>query len=247
MLRRARYVVALQQDDLHGALTGVLAIGSVLKPIMEAGVKDGLQLRMPTEGLKHCSADEIMAGGQSEMLQSALVDILLCHALTKTWDTTFEAQLLALVRQEWGGTSLLQPLLDASSGRYAVGASASRLVVVAWFLRLLRQDAGLNPALRFNRDLHLISHVAASFARDFLERRVVAEIEAGWRSTIANQRFALVRPNRGVPLLEGALAAFSNKGLRAARGLFEASASMVDAQLSPEWHSFLTRLEASTG
>ncbi len=244
LLANARFTRALQRQDIAEALAAAQAAVSLLTMVKDKGAASGAELaRARVEDFEPIGIDELCERGWATVLQGALADILLVHGLASQWDDALGRRLEAAVRDVWGDNSLIRPLLAASTGRYAIGSTASTAVVTCYYLKTFNEEKETSPRERFNRDLNLVCHVANSIARSLLEPQIVIRLETGWRMVLDHQRFVLSAPARNTTPIETALLALPKIGIRGARALFEAAAPAVSDSLSPEWESFLSLLE----
>ena len=244
LLVNARYTAALGRRGIPEALAAAQAAVSTLRMAMSDGVLTSAKLaRAPAKAFDPMAVDELCKQGSTAALQGTLADILLYHALDGLWDDALERRLEEAVRAAWGDNALLQPLLAASTGHYAIGPDASPAVVICSCLKKLYEEEELSPIERFSRDLGLVYYAASSMARRLFEPRIVTRLETGWRMVLDRQRFALSAPGSNAPLIDTALQALPKVGMRGARALFEAAAPAVGARLSPDWEAILAQLE----
>ena len=244
LLVNARYTAALERRGIPEALAAAQAAVSTLRMTMSDGVSTSAKLaRAPAKAFDPMAVDELCKQGSTAALQGTLADILLYHALDGLWDDALERRLEEAVRAAWGDNALLQPLLAASTGHYAIGPDASPAVVICSCLKKLNEEEELSPTERFSRDLGLVYYAASSMARRLFEPRIVTRLETGWRMVLDRQRFALSAPGSNAPLIDTALQALPKVGMRGARALFEAAAPVVGARLSPDREAILAQLE----
>jgi len=101
-----------------------------------------------------------------------------------------------------------------------------------------------DPGARFDRDLLLVSHAAASFGRRILGPVAVQEIVGGWSNVFANERFALRSPLSHVPEIAAAIEDARSTGLKGAAQVLLAAAPAVRREVTEGWRDFLLRIIA---
>lgn len=240
MLSKARYVAALKRKDTAQALATAQLTTSIFCMMRERKAPNLEFVR--SDAIRARPISELAVSELGEAIQGAVVDLMLVEALEGKLDDAFARKLEKHVCEVWAAEGLVKPLLAASSGLYAIGPEASRCVVASWYLRLLDEDKTLLPPLRFARDLNLLCHISASFARDYLEKELVARVVDGWRNVIGNQKFYLTDPIRTVPLIEAELENMMRIGLKGAGALFDVLAGAVTTKVPPAARAILNMM-----
>ena len=112
-------------------------------------------------------------------------------------------------------------------------------IMAAYGLASIADEAKLGLEDRIRRDLYWIYQVANSLGRHVLEPLLVEHLAAGSRHVLAHQRFALSMPMRSAPVIQAAIDAIEQKGIRAAPQLIEAAAGSAGVDIPERWRKFL--------
>lgn len=245
-LANAHFAKALHDADVDGAVRAVVPAVSLLKKFKSTlGTgQDGptAPLRADIGELLPLSIADLLATGWLEAIQGALVDIMLTLTLAGSWAPDGARQLQHSVVARWGSDELLQPLLQAATGKIPAVGSNSMPILVASSLGTVNDDATLSLEDRIRRDLFWIYQVANSLGRHTLEPLVVKALATGWRFVIEHQSFALTMPMRTTPTIEAAIKALEQDGIRSAPFLLEVAAEAARVAIPPQWKPFLVVL-----
>lgn len=242
----AYFTNALNSEDIDGAVQAIapaLSLFKHFKATLNARQDSRADLtRTDVAELRSLSIAELLADGWQETIQGALVDIMLTLSLGASWSPDAARQLQQTVTTFWGDGKLVEPLVAAASGKIPAVGSNSMPMLVAFSLSTINDDATLSLEHRMRRDLFWVYQAANSLGRHTLEPLVVKALATGWRFVIEHQTFSLSMPMRSAPIVEAAIKALEQHGIRSAPQLLDAVSEAARVAVPPQWNPFLVVL-----
>lgn len=244
MIVCARYSYALTNADLDEALArGVHAVSGMRVVAAAVGAGNRGETRVEIDFAATVPIADIIADPPwRDALIRLAADVLVARRLQNRW----EPDLLDCLSRAWskvvGDVILIEEVLRAARGGYAITSSVSFEVGVASAAALDDDQLAADPARRFHRDLTFVGHLVQSLARRALDIRLVPVMQEGWSQVLKSQRFLLRSPGQHSPGMEHAISELPVGGLRAAARLIIATAPSVGETLTGNWAALLRML-----
>lgn len=240
MILHARYSEALLRDDLDAALASGIRATSGTRVAAGVAAPAGQLTRVDIDALTATPIADMLGDPQwRDAVIRVAVDVLVARRLQGNWTPDLLDKLRAAWVRAVGDETLMDAVLKAATGRYAVGGAAPFNVGVAFAAARGDEQIADDPALRFHRDMMLVGHISQSMARRALEPLVVPILQQGWTHVLASQRFRLRAPSQNCPAIEQAVAELPVDGLRAAARLIIAAAPSVGETVTGSWQTVL--------
>ena len=248
MIGLARYSHVLIKGNLDETLASGIRAASGMPIAVAAAAGNGNMTRFDIDALSAKSLPEMLSDPQSrDFVIGLAVDVLVARRLQGQWAADVLDELCRAWSRVAGDGLLVDTVLKAATGRYAVGPSVPFNVHVALAVAQNDDEIAADPMYRFRRDMMFVGHVSQSMARRALEPLLVSVLQRGWTDVLISQRFRLLSPNQNCQAIEQALAEMPSDGLRAAARLIIAAAPSVGGTLTGTWQTMLGLLAAKSG
>jgi hypothetical protein len=234
----ARYSKTIAADNIARSFqAGSIAISA--SQISRAALGENPTIRVVDAEIE-TNRQQILADPDAaslEFLRTIVLDIVVWRRFRGPWSDQFLDELKQAATDVLGSSAIIGDVLDAAAGGRIETLPSAAVGLAARLARNaeLRGD----PGARFDRDLLLVCHAAASFGRRTLEPVIVEEIVGGWSNVIADEGFALRSPLSHVPQIAAAIEEARLTGLKGAARVLLAAALAVRREMPDSWRTFL--------
>lgn len=248
LLRQKRYEHALRSQNIAEALRAgatVLAVARALQNVQ----RDGDQLpRVAVLDLMSLDPQALRDDAPlREMIQCLSLDVILYRKIVagEALDCGFLDELRRSSEMVFGPDPDLVSVVDAVYRDVRAGPADPMSVIYASAVKISDLAIVCDPALRFYRDMMVVSHIATSFARRALAAAAVNKIVAGWRYVLGHQRFMLRNPAIHAPAMEAAIEKMKVPALGNVAALLLAAAPAVGHRYAEGWKEWLRGIASS--
>ncbi|OHV83918.1 hypothetical protein LCM4579_15295 [Ensifer sp. LCM 4579] len=247
LLRQKKFENAVRSGDPVAALrAGIAALWALT--VRQNISRERQTARIPAEALivPDLSVLVSMPGGDQK-LDELIVDFVLFFKLNeqRRLDISFWNALREAAREAFGEAKSGEHIIDLLEGRRGVPSASSQTDAVAYLLGVADERLAADPALRFQRDVRLLQHVAQDTAVELLSPPFLHMIIRQWTFVIERQRFLLRNPSGVAADIEAALRELSSdRRLANVARLFVVCAPAVGVPFDEMWVQLLDRLPA---
>ncbi|EJJ31233.1 hypothetical protein [Rhizobium sp. CF142] len=247
MLRQRQYENATRSGDPAAALrSGITVLWAY---VVLQGISRDQQIagRIDIERYAVPAISELRSLPEvDQKLDLLVVDFVLYAKLSqKQLNTSFWTSFRAAVETVFGDGQSLERLIDLLEGKQVNSAPASGAYAMAYVVGMTEEQQAGNPALRFQRDVRILQHIAQSASIDLLASVFIENEVRHWTFVLESQRFLLHQPSANAPAIGAALEFLSgNRRLVNVARLFAACAPAVGIGFDTSWIESLDRLWA---